>query len=80
MDNSAALLLKCCDYIEKRMIGFGHDAYKLMQSNDDVLIQQLKYFDCVLTRTREYIYLGLFTQARRLISVLQLLCNKVLQG
>ncbi|OHY96324.1 hypothetical protein BI375_02085 [Vibrio rotiferianus] len=78
MDNSAALLLKCCDHIEQQLVRFGTDSYLILQSGSRELIKKFEVFDSVLSRAREYIFLGLFVQARRLISIMQLLCELIL--
>ncbi|MFA0256039.1 hypothetical protein AB4481_16240 [Vibrio breoganii] len=78
MDNSAALLLKCCEHIEQQLVMFGTDSYLVLQSKNRQLISKLEVFDSLLNRAREYIFLGLFVQARRLISIMQRLGELIL--
>lgn len=77
MDNSAALLLKCCEQIEQQLVMFGTDSYLILQSENREIIKKFEVFDSLLNRAREYIFLGLFAQARRLISIMQRLCELI---
>lgn len=79
MDNSAALLLKCCDHIEHKTLGYGQGLYALLNSRNKSVLAKLDVLTDLLVRTREYIFLGLYTQARRVIAIMQVLSDQAIR-
>jgi hypothetical protein len=77
MDNSAALLFKCFDQLERQMSADGAYSYKIMVSNDPQLRHLIVSFDNLLQRARHYVFTGLLKQARRLVVALQALSAKI---
>ncbi|MFV8430767.1 hypothetical protein ACNO6Y_09225 [Vibrio owensii] len=77
MDNSAALLLKCCEHIERNTLGHGQGLYTLLSSRNEGVLKKLDELTNLLLRAREYIFLGLYTQARRVIAIMQVLSEQV---
>ena len=77
MDNSAALLLKCFDKLERQMSADGAYSYNIMVSNDPQLSHLIASFDSLLHRARHYVFIGLLKQAGRLMLALQALSAKI---
>ena len=78
MDNSAALLLKCFDKLERETCFGGAYTYKIIVSKDPVQSQSIVSFDSLLQRARHYVFVGLLRQARRLLIVLHRFSTKIL--
>ncbi len=78
MDNSAALLLKCFDKLERQMSADGAYSYKIMQSKDPQLSHLIASFDSLLQRARHYVFIGLLKQAGRLVIALKVLNVKII--
>lgn len=78
MDNSAALLLKCFDKLERQTFFDGAYSYKIIVSKDLALSQLIVSFDSLLQRARHYVFVGLLRQARRLLIALHIFSTKIL--
>lgn len=78
MDNVGALLLGYCDQLEMRIANFGRDSYRLLTTKKLKLKKRIEALDILIIRIREYIFLRLLSQAKRLLFLAKVLCDEII--